>query len=123
MKVLIVDDSNVIRARIARIVSDGTLPSVNIVGSARNGSEALRVARAARPEVVTMDLTMPDSDGLQTIPRLVAALPEVHILVVSALNDKSTALRALRLGARGFLHKPFSDAQLKEALLELVNGR
>jgi two-component system chemotaxis response regulator CheY len=122
MRLLIVDDSNVIRSRIARVVGDGSLKAVNIVGVARNGTEALKIAEAQRPDVVTMDLTMPDGDGLDTIPRLVARFPGIHILVVSALNDKSTALRALRLGARGFVQKPFSDVQLKEALLDLVQG-
>lgn len=122
MKLLIVDDSNLIRGRIARIVTDGSLAKVQIVGSARNGAEAVRLAQAYRPEVVTMDLTMPEADGLEAIPKIVALDPRVSILVVSALNDKSTAMQALRLGARGFVHKPFTDEQLKLALLELVSA-
>lgn len=120
MKLLVVDDSNIVRSRIARIVQRGALGSVTIVGLARNGQEALRVARQTPPDVVTMDLTMPGMDGLACIPALLEIHPRAHILVISALNDKSTAIRALRLGARGFLPKPFDDDALQLALLSLV---
>jgi two-component system chemotaxis response regulator CheY len=123
MRLLIVDDSSMIRSRIARIVGGGRLSDVAIVGLARNGAEALRLALAHRPDVVTIDLTMPEMDGLECIPRLLAAMPEVHILVVSALSDKSTAIQALLLGARGFLDKPFSDDQLLLALLDVTEAR
>jgi two-component system, chemotaxis family, chemotaxis protein CheY len=72
---------------------------------------------------VTMDLTMPGMDGLGCIPELLAAHPRAGILVVSALTDKSTAIRALRLGAHGFLPKPFDDDALQIALLALIKNR
>jgi two-component system chemotaxis response regulator CheY len=120
MKLLIVDDSNMVRSRIARIVQRGALGPVTFVGLARNGQEALRAARQAPPELVTMDLTMPGMDGLACIPSLLALCPRASILVISALNDKSTAIKALSLGARGFLAKPFDDDALELALLSLV---
>jgi two-component system chemotaxis response regulator CheY len=119
MKLLIVDDSNIIRARIARIALHPRLPDVTIVGLARNGLEALALARRSPPDVVTMDLTMPEMDGIGCIAALIAERPQLNILVVSALGDKSTAIAALKKGARGFLHKPFSDQQLVDALLEI----
>jgi two-component system, chemotaxis family, chemotaxis protein CheY len=120
MKLLIVDDSNMVRSRIARIVQRGAPGPVTIVGLARNGQEALRAARQAPPDLVTMDLTMPGMDGLTCIPSLLGMCPRASILVISALNDKSTAIKALRLGARGFLPKPFDDDALQLALLSLV---
>jgi two-component system chemotaxis response regulator CheY len=123
MRLLIVDDSNMIRSRIARVVQAGGLAGVSVVGLARNGAEALRVARATRPDVVTMDLTMPGMDGIECIAGMLRMLPHTSILVVSALADKSTAIQALRLGARGFLAKPFSDDELKLALLDVVETR
>ena len=92
-------------------------------GAARNGAEALRVARTTQPDVVTMDLTMPEMDGVDCISELLRLLPRISILVVSALADKSTAIQALRLGARGFLAKPFSDDELKIALLDVMEGK
>lgn len=121
MKLLIVDDSNLIRTRIASVVQTTQMKGVSIVGLARNGHEALRIARDARPDVVTMDLTMPEMDGVATIRELMRLPAPPHILVVSALNDKSTAITALRLGARGFLNKPFTDDELRLALLDVCS--
>jgi two-component system chemotaxis response regulator CheY len=123
MRLMIVDDSNMIRSRISRVVSSGGMPPVTLVGLARNGVEAVRVARSARPEVVTMDLTMPEMDGVQCITQLLREMPKLNILVVSALSDKSTAIAALKLGARGFVSKPFTDDELRLALLEVADLR
>jgi two-component system chemotaxis response regulator CheY len=123
MRLLIVDDSNMIRSRISRVVQAGGLPNVSLVGLARNGAEALRIARATLPDVVTMDLTMPEMDGVECISQMLKALPKTNILVVSALSDKSTAIHALKLGARGFVAKPFSDDELKIALLDVMEAR
>jgi two-component system, chemotaxis family, chemotaxis protein CheY len=120
MRMMIVDDSNMIRTRISRVVSAGKLEHIAIVGLARNGVEALRIAKAVQPDVITMDLTMPEMDGLPCIEAIMKILPKTNILVVSALNDKATAIQALKLGARGFVAKPFSDDELQMALLELL---
>jgi two-component system chemotaxis response regulator CheY len=123
MRLLVVDDSNMIRSRILRLVQGGGLAASAVVAVARNGAEALRVARATRPDLVTMDLTMPEMDGVECISELLRMLPRTRILVVSALSDKSTAIQALRLGARGFVAKPFSDDELKLALLDVMEGK
>jgi two-component system, chemotaxis family, chemotaxis protein CheY len=123
MRLLIVDDSNMIRSRISRVVQGGGLANVSLVGLARNGAEALRIARATQPDVVTMDLTMPEMDGVECIQQMLQMLPKTNILVVSALSDKTTAIQALRLGARGFVAKPFSDDELKMALLDVMETR
>jgi two-component system chemotaxis response regulator CheY len=123
MRLLIVDDSNMIRSRISRVVQNGGLSNISLVGLARNGAEALRIARATQPDVVTMDLTMPEMDGIECITQMIRMLPHTSILVVSALSDKSTAIQALRLGARGFVAKPFSDDELKIALLDVLEGK
>lgn len=120
MKLLIVDDSNVIRQRIARLAGDARLPNVEIVGQARNGAEALNLFVRHRPDVVTMDLTMPELGGVECTEQIAAIDDDVNILVVSALSDKSTAITALKKGARGFLYKPFTDDQLVQALLEML---
>ncbi len=123
MRMMVVDDSNMIRTRISRVVQGGGLSGISLVGLARNGAEAVRVARATHPEVVTMDLTMPGMDGVQCIGELIRMLPKVNILVVSALSDKSTAIAALRQGARGFVAKPFTDEELLLALLDVMEAR
>jgi two-component system, chemotaxis family, chemotaxis protein CheY len=123
MRLMIVDDSNMIRARIARLVQSPKLSHVILVGLAKDGEEAIRLAKATNPQVVTMDITMPQVDGLQAIKALVAHNPDVSILVVSAMDDKSTAISAIKAGARGFLAKPFSDEELQMALLTVMDDR
>lgn len=123
MRLLIVDDSNMIRTRISRVVQNGNLKNVVLTGLAKNGQEAVRMAMATRPDVVTMDLTMPEMDGIECIQALLSFDPTINILVVSALNDKSTAIQALKLGARGFVAKPFSDEELQIALLDVAETR
>ncbi len=123
MRLLIVDDSNMIRTRISRVVQNGGLKGVVLAGLAKNGREALLLARATRPEVVTMDLTMPEMDGIECIQQMLKFDPHINILVVSALSDKSTAIEALKLGARGFVAKPFTDEELQIALLDVAETR
>ncbi len=121
MRLMIVDDSNIIRSRISRVVQTKGLSEILIVGLARNGAEAVQIAKSTHPDVVTMDLTMPEMDGIECIKELMEFSPEVNILVISALDDKATAIAALRLGARGFLGKPFTDDELRLALLEVID--
>lgn len=120
MRLLIVDDSNIIRTRISRIVQRKIMENIVVVGLARNGAEAVSLAQTTHPDVVTMDLTMPEMDGIECISNLVSLFPDISILVVSAMSDKSTAIAALRLGARGFLPKPFTDDEFCLALLDVM---
>jgi len=117
LRMMIVDDSNIIRRRIERSQQNARL---QVVGSASNGREAVELFQKTDPDVVTMDLTMPEMDGIQCVERLVELKPEILILVVSALADKATAVEAIEKGANGFLCKPFSDRQLNDALAELL---
>lgn len=125
MKLMIVDDSNIIRNRISRIITDPTfaeagLPPIEIVGTAASGKEAYALFMATHPDVVTMDLTMPEMDGVECTALLIELDPDVKILIVSALSDKATAIEALKNGAEGFLYKPFTDEELIYALVELI---
>ena len=119
-KLMVVDDSMVFRNRIARLAADPRLPRVQLVAMAENGEEAIAQARHHRPDLVTMDLTMPRMDGPACLEVLREQLPEARILVVSALSDRATALKVLAKGAHGFLLKPFSDDQMVQSLQELM---
>lgn len=114
---MIVDDSNIIRNRIQRAYDSGRFM---LVASATNGAQAIEKFNVHRPDVITMDLTMPQMDGLECIEKIIALNPETRVLVVSALSDKATGIQALSLGASGFLCKPFSEEELIESLYELV---
>lgn len=120
-RLLIVDDSNIIRNHIARLMGDPRLPSIEVVGLAGDGRKAIDLAKKTSPNLITMDLTMPNMDGEACIEQIAKILPDARILVVSALSDKSTALRAITKGAHGFLQKPFTDESMVQSLLELMS--
>lgn len=114
---MVVDDSNIIRNRIERSISK---MSVEVVATASNGEEAIELFSEYKPDLITMDLTMPKVDGLECIKQICALSSEVSILVVSALSDRQTGLKALQYGARGFICKPFTEEQLILAFNKLL---
>lgn len=117
VKLMIVDDSNIIRSKITRTL---TQYNMEVVATACDGEDAVAQFSRTKPDVVTMDLTMPRMDGLECIRALRRINAKVQILVVSALADKATAIQALKEGAQGFLCKPFSETDLTEAMEELL---
>lgn len=116
MKLLIVDDSLVVRNAIQRSVDEGAIDEVFRAG---DGEEAIGIFIRERPQLVTMDLTMPRVDGLGAIRRIRELAPATSILVISALNSHKTAMEAIALGACGFLTKPFTPREIGEALEQL----
>lgn len=116
MRLMVVDDSLVIRNRISRALS----AEFSGILRAADGTEAIKIAVAKQPEVITMDLTMPNMDGVACIQEIIKLLPRVRILVVSALADKATAIEALSKGANGFLCKPFTEAELESAIRKVI---
>jgi two-component system, chemotaxis family, chemotaxis protein CheY len=119
LKLMICDDSNIIRRKIERELK---IDRLQVISTAQNGRLAVEAFKKEPADVVTMDITMPEMDGIECVEKLVAIKPDVLILIISALSDKSTAIEALKRGANGFLCKPFTDRQLTEALEELLRG-
>lgn len=116
MKILIVDDSNIVRKTIQRTLDNAMKAEIFTAG---NGLEALEIYRSARPDVVTLDITMPHMDGLTCLEELLKIDSRAKVLVISALSDRATAIAALKRGAEAFLCKPFTSAELIEAFQEL----
>ena len=117
MKLLIVDDSLIVRRAIERNVAWAGFGEIHL---ASNGRRALEEYRTFRPDVVTMDITMPEMDGLTAVDAILREDPAARILIVSALADKSTAVEAIKRGAQGFLLKPITPESLREAVAELL---
>lgn len=117
MKLLVVDDSDLIRRAIKRTIER----SGDEIETASNGVDALRVVENFDPEVVTMDISMPEMDGLTCIEGILKRRPSAKIIVISALGDKPTAVEAVRRGAQGFLLKPFTAEALSFEINDLVS--
>ena len=87
-----------------------------IVGEAGDGLQALELFKSKKPDIVTMDITMPEMDGLSSMVEMLKVNPEARIVVITALADRATALDAMDKGAAGFVAKPFTSESLWEAL-------
>lgn len=118
-KLLIVDDSSTVRRSIERHIFS---ERVTEIYQAANGREAMELFERYRPELVTMDLTMPEMDGLTCISKMMALKPDTRLMVISALGDAETAIEAVERGANEYVVKPFSAEDLNLALANLVAG-
>lgn len=118
MKLLIVDDSSMMRMTISRHLRDY---DIEIVGTAANGREALRLVQEKKPDAITLDITMPEMDGLECLDNIMKISPHTKVMVITALADKLTGLRALKKGAREYLYKPVTPEVLKKGFDLLFN--
>lgn len=118
MKLLIVDDSLIMRRAIERSLGGSRFTEVH---TATNGLLAVELFERHRPDVVTMDITMPDMDGLAAVDEIMKRDPRAVILVVSALADKATAVEAVKRGAQGFLLKPVTAQSVQAALDDILS--
>lgn len=119
IKMMIVDDSKIIRQMILDICKK--FDGLTVVATAVDGMEAISHFKKLRPKMITMDLTMPNLDGIGAIKEIIKIDPTVRILVISALSDQETALESISEGAQGFIYKPFSKEELTEAILGVLN--
>ncbi len=121
VRVLLADDQALLRAGLATIL--GAAPDLEVVGEAGNGREAVELARALRPDVVCMDVQMPEMDGLEATRRIVAD-PEVTagVLVLTTFNRDDYLLESLQAGAAGFLLKNSRPEQLADAVRAVAAG-
>ncbi len=116
-RILVVDDSTTIR-RLLRDMLTGA--GHQVVGEADTGVKAYTEYVRLKPDIVTMDLGMPTMDGLAAMSKILAPFPEARFLVISAMEQRQVIEEALERGARGFLLKPFTEPQVKEAVASIL---
>lgn len=117
-RILVVDDAAFMRRMVIDVLESG---GHEVVGEAGNGNEALERFRALAPDVTTLDITMPEKDGLTALREIMAADPGARVVMCSALSQESKVLEAVRAGARDFIAKPF-QAQRVLAAVEKAAG-
>jgi len=120
IRVLVADDQKVVRDGLSVIL--GLLPGIEVVGAAVDGEDAFRQALAMTPDVVLMDLHMPNCDGIEAIRRLALARPRICVVVLTTYSDDHSVLAALRAGARGFLTKDAGAAEIRDAVSVVSAG-
>ena len=121
IRVLIADDQRVVREGLSMLVA--LIDDVEVVGAACDGAEAVRLAQACRPDVVLMDLRMPDLDGITATGLLREQLPAARVLVLTTYADQDAIVPALRAGARGYLTKDASAEQIEAAIRAVHAGQ
>jgi DNA-binding NarL/FixJ family response regulator len=120
LTVLIADDHPVFRKGLRALL--GTLPTVELVGEASSGAAAVRLAEQLQPDVILMDLQMPDGGGLAAIRQIVQTSPHIRVLVVTMFQDDDSVFAALKAGARGYVLKDAADDDVTRAILAVGNG-
>jgi NarL family two-component system response regulator LiaR len=121
IRVLIADDQELVREGMRALLA--TRPSVEVVGEARNGVQAIELARSLAPDVVLMDLVMPEKDGIEAIEAIKAERPDAKILVITSFSDDDKVYHAVKAGALGYLLKDSSPQALMAAINDVHAGR
>ena len=119
MRVLLADDHALFRAGIASLLQAW---GMEVVGQAGNGLEAFELARATSPDLVLMDIGMPECNGLEATRLIKAARPEITIVIVTVSDDDDDLFEAIKSGADGYLLKNMSEDELSRTLEAIVAG-
>lgn len=120
IRVLIVDDHAIVRTGLYRLLT--TTDDIEPVGDATNGEQAIAMAAELHPDVVLMDLSMPDMDGTAATRRILEESPKTHVLVLTSFSDRDRILAAVDAGAEGILLKECSTEEILDGIRQLVGG-
>jgi two-component system, chemotaxis family, chemotaxis protein CheY len=116
-RVLVVDDAAFMR----KMVSDALVKAGHeVVGEACNGVEAVASYQSLKPELTTLDITMPEKDGLAALGEIMTLDPAAKVIMCSALGQESKVMESIRLGARDFVVKPFNADRVQEAVAKAL---
>jgi len=118
-KVLVVDDTKFMRDILKNILKKKEL---EIIGEASNGKEAVLKYQELKPDLVTMDIIMPEMDGIEAVKKIMQIDPSARILMCSAMGQQALVIEAIQSGARDFVIKPFQPARVLEAVDRALQG-
>ena len=120
IRVLIADDQELIRQSLSFVMD--AQPDIQMFGAAANGREAIKMVRSQKPDVVLMDVRMPEVDGVECTRLIKAAHPQIKVIILTTFDDDDYVFGALRYGASGYLLKGVSVADLASAVREVMRG-
>lgn len=119
-RVLIADDQNLFRSGLARLLEGDS--RVQVVGQAVDGLDVIKKAASVKPDVVLMDVKMPNLDGIEATRRIVAEHPQVKVLILTTFETDSYVLQALRAGASGYVLKDAQVDSIVSSILSVMSG-
>lgn len=112
-RILIVDDAKFMRMTLTNILIKA---NHDVVGEAENGSEAVKLYEELKPDLVTMDVTMPEMSGLEAVRQIKQGDPEAKIIMCSAMGQQKMVVEAIETGAKDFVVKPFDEGRVLDAI-------
>ena len=118
-KVLIVDDAAFMRMMLKDIL---TKNGIEVAGEAVNGLDAVEKYKELLPDIVTMDITMPEKDGISAVKEIRAAYPQAKIIMCSAMGQQPMVLEAIQAGAKDFIVKPFQPDRVMESIKKVLGN-
>ncbi len=121
IRVLIVDDSELVRLGLRTLL--GSYPDIEVVGEVESAGAALREVAALQPQLVLLDLRLPDGDGCEVCRRILREQPDCRVLVLSSVLDARTVSEAITAGAHGYLLKDINGPGLVQAIVDVAAGR
>ena len=121
IRILIADDHAVVREGLRTLIT--AKPGLELVGEATDGNEAVSMARSTQPDVVLLDMIMPNKDGLAAIEEIKADNPDARILVLTSFSDDEKVFAAIKAGALGYLLKDSAPQQLIQAIHDVHQGK
>jgi len=126
IRVLLVDDHAVVRQGLRTFLElqdDGDALPIAVVGEAANGRDAIEQAKSCQPDIVLLDLMMPEMNGLEATPRILEACPTARVLILTSFGEEDSVIPALKAGAQGYLLKDIAPDELVQAVREAYRGR
>lgn len=120
IRILIADDHHVVRRGLAFFLK--TQQDLEIVGEAANGKEAVELAKTLRPDLILMDLVMPEMDGIQATKFIKKECPEIKIMMLTSFSDQDHVIPALEAGASGFQLKDIQPDELVQSIQKMMSG-
>lgn len=125
IRVLIVDDHAVVRQGLRTFLElqDNSAPCIMVVGEAVNGLEAVELARQTQPDIVLLDLVMPEMDGIQATRKIIACSPHTRIVILTSFGEEDKVIPAIQAGAHGYLLKDIPPEELVHAIREAHLGK
>jgi NarL family two-component system response regulator LiaR len=121
IRVLIADDHQLVRQGLAALLA--VKPGFEVVGQAENGVEAVKLANSLNPDIILMDLLMPDKNGIEATHEIKAENPDAHILIITSFAEDENVYQAIKAGALGYLLKDSSPQELMQAIDDVCQGR
>lgn len=115
---VITDDAIFMRTLLRKIIEQSD--DYEVVGEASNGREAIDAAKKFQPDILTLDITMPEMDGIQAVKEILRVSPKTRIIMVSAMGQQSMVIEAIKQGAKDFVVKPFDKSRVYQSIKNVL---